>query len=354
MNRADIISWLYENRPERLDELWDKADTVRREYVGDAVHLRGLVEISNNCVRQCTYCGIRAGNKAVQRYRMPADEVLQCARRAVLLGYGTLVIQAGEDYGLTREWVSDLVRRIKAETPLAVTLSLGERLDEDLVSWRQAGANRYLLRFETSLSHLYAAIHPPRTGQVDDRMSILARVREIGYEVGSGIMVGIPGQTLESIADDLLCFQSMDLDMIGIGPYIPHPDTPLAQAVGPAEIPGQAASDETTVLKVVALTRILCPEVNIPATTALGTINRRLGRAHGLARGANVVMPNLTPLQYREKYVIYPNKASIDVTTEDGSASFSASIKALGRTIGVGPGSRHRQAAVANSDGSCQ
>jgi biotin synthase len=343
MKRAEIISWLQENCSKKLEELWQEADKVRRERVGDAVHLRGLVEISNFCVRQCTYCGIRSGNKNVQRYRMREEEILQCARRAVTLGYGTLVMQAGEDWGLTRQWVSDLIRRIKTETPLAVTLSLGERMDEDFVSWRQAGANRYLLRFETSDPHLYASIHPRRTGQSDDRMGILARLREIGYEIGSGIMVGIPGQTLESIADDLLLFQSMDLDMIGIGPFIPAPGTPLAQDAEQPKIAGQAPSNETTVLKTLALARMLCPEANIPATTALGTINRQSGRANGLMRGANIVMPNLTPAQYREKYVIYPNKASIDVTTEDGNASFTASIKALGRTIGIGPGGRLRQ-----------
>jgi biotin synthase len=342
MNRAEIITWLGETRPEKLEELWHMADTVRRQWVGDAVHLRGLVEISNYCLRQCTYCGIRSGNKKVQRYRMSADEILNCARRAVSLGYGTLVMQAGEDYGLTREWVCDLIKRLKSETPLAITLSLGERSDEDLVLWRQAGANRYLLRFETSDSNLYAAIHPPRAGQGGDRFSILARLRQIGYEVGSGIMVGIPGQSIESVADDLLRFQSMDLDMIGIGPYIPDPDTPLAHVLK-GKMPGQAPADETTVLKTVALTRLLCPEANIPATTALGTINRQSGRANGLARGANIVMPNLTPKQFREKYVIYPQKASIDVTTEEGNASFCASIRALGRTIGTGPGSRRHQ-----------
>lgn len=346
MKRADIISWLHEENPARLEELWHAADAERRARVGEDVHLRGLVEISNYCLRQCEYCGIRAGNKKVERYRMTADEILECAQRAVVLGYGTLVMQAGEDYGLTREWVADLVRRIKTETPLAVTLSLGERPDEDLLAWRQAGANRYLLRFETSDPHLYATIHPPRPGQNgnnDDRISILLRMRKMGYEIGSGIMVGIPGQTLESIAEDLLRFQSLDLDMIGIGPYIADPDTPLGVNVQEKKIDDQACADETTVLKVVALTRLLCPEANIPATTALGTINRQSGRANGLMRGANIVMPNLTPKQYREKYVIYPSKASIDVTTDDGNASFCTSIKALGRSIGRGPGGRLRQ-----------
>ncbi len=344
MNHGEIINWLREQRPEQLAVLWAQADQVRKQHVGDAVHLRGLVEISNYCIRQCTYCGIRCGNQAVERYRVPASEILQCAHRAVKLGYGTLVMQAGEDPGLTRQWVADLVARIKAETPLAVTLSLGERPDEDLQAWRAAGANRYLLRFETSDPDLYATIHPPRPGQTDNRFSILARLREIGYEVGSGIMVGIPGQTVESVADDLLAFRNIDLDMIGIGPFIAHPDTPLGQEHERAAVTGQVGNDETTVLKVVALARILRPDANIPATTALGTINRDSGRAHGLMRGANVVMPNLTPAQYRVKYTIYPNKASIDVTTDEGNASFRASIESLGRTIGEGAGGRCRAA----------
>ncbi|MCX5758897.1 MAG: radical SAM protein, partial [Candidatus Hydrogenedentes bacterium] len=195
LDTAAILAWLREDDPERLKSLWKAADFVRKANVGDEVHLRGLIEISSYCCRLCGYCGLRADNKGLERYRMSEDEIMACARQAVDYGYGTVVMQAGEDYGITREWLAAIIRRFKAETPLAVTLSLGERPDEDLVAWREAGANRYLLRFETSDAGLYALIHPTHAGRLSDRIAILRRLRKLGYEPGSGVMVGIPGQT---------------------------------------------------------------------------------------------------------------------------------------------------------------
>ncbi|MBE3070600.1 MAG: [FeFe] hydrogenase H-cluster radical SAM maturase HydE, partial [Planctomycetes bacterium] len=229
MNRDEILTWLREDDPRRLGALWQRADRARAEAVGDAVHLRGLIEISNRCARRCLYCGLRADRAALPRYRLGADEVLACARRAVALGYGTVVLQSGEDDGLTREAVADLVARLKAETPLAVTLGLGERSDADLAAWRRAGADRYLLRFETSNRALYDRIHPPRAGERSDRLERLERLRDLGYETGGGVMVGIPGQTYADLADDVETFRRLDLDMIGIGPFIAHPDTPLGR-----------------------------------------------------------------------------------------------------------------------------
>jgi biotin synthase len=340
MNRSEILSWLKTEDENSLEELWRNADEVRRKNVGDAVYLRGLVEVSNICARDCGYCGIRSGNSAVTRYRMASDEIMECARLAVGFGYGTLVLQAGEDYGIKTEWLSGLIRRIKDETALAITLSLGEREDHELVDWRRAGADRYLLRFETSNRELYDRIHPPLPGRNSDRFQILRRLREIGYEVGSGIMVGIPGQTHEDLADDILLFREYDIDMIGIGPYIPHPETPLGQTgsllpVSPAD---QVAATELMTCKVVALTRILCPLINIPSTTALATINRSEGREHGLSRGANICMPNLTPRRYRELYEIYPSKASCDENADESNARIQSRIRAMGRTIGAGRG----------------
>ena len=213
----------------RLSTLWREANDTRIAHVGDQVHLRGLIEISNICVRRCGYCGISADNRQIERYRMTEEEIMDCVRNAVDFGYGTVVMQAGEDYGITREWMTNIIRRIKAETPLAVTLSLGERPDEDLVAWREAGANRYLIRFETSNRDLYDRIHPPRGDNPSDRFVILANLKKLGYEVGSGIMIGIPGQTYEDLARDILTFRTLDLDMIGVGPFIPHPATPLGQ-----------------------------------------------------------------------------------------------------------------------------
>ena len=227
LDKTEILGWLRETNPERLEELWRRADETRRQHVGDAVHLRGLVEISNFCARQCAYCGLRAGNENLVRYRMLADEILAAAQQAVKFGYGTVVLQAGEDYGITADWLAEIIRQIKAETPLAVTLSLGERPDNELAAWREAGADRYLLRFETSDRNLFDEIHPPLGNRECDRIAILRRLREFGFEVGSGIMVGIPGQTYASVANDIALFRELDLDMIGIGPFIPHPATPL-------------------------------------------------------------------------------------------------------------------------------
>ncbi|HSM52379.1 MAG TPA: radical SAM protein, partial [Thermoanaerobaculia bacterium] len=183
ISRAEVLAWLRTEGEEALAPLWERADRVRRQRVGDAVHLRGLVDISNHCVRECAYCGLAAGREGLGRYRMSADEVLACARLAERFGYGTLVLQAGEDYGLTAAWVEALVRRLREETPLAVTLSLGERKDEELARWRRAGADRYLLRFETGNRDLYDRIHPPLGAQRADRLAELGRLRELGYEV---------------------------------------------------------------------------------------------------------------------------------------------------------------------------
>lgn len=340
MVHEEILVWLRETNPARLAELWQQADQTRQQYVGDEVHLRGLVELSNHCVRLCAYCGLRTPNTSLSRYRMTADEVLDCARRAVDYGYGTVVLQAGEDPGLTGSWMADLLRRIKRETPLAVTLSLGERNDEELALWRAAGADRYLLRFETSNRALYERIHPARPGQTSDRLALLRRLRRLGYEVGSGVMIGIPGQSYADLARDIELFATLDLDMIGVGPYLMHPDTPLGDAEFRAQLSGadQVPATEAMTYKVVALTRLVCPRANIPSTTALATLNREEGRELGLVRGANVVMPNLTPPKYRALYEIYPHKACLAETGEAYYARLAGRIENLGRRVGLGRG----------------
>ena len=344
LDRGHILAWLREDDPRRLDELWRAADETRRRHVGDEVHLRGLIELSNYCVRACGYCGLRAANREIERYRMSADEILACARQAQEYGYGTVVLQSGEDYGIHTDWMADVVERIKRETGLAVTLSLGERPDDDLEVWRAAGADRYLLRFETSDEGLYRLIHPDLPGRRSDRFAILRTLSRLGYEAGSGIMVGIPGQTYASVADDIDAFRDLDLDMIGVGPYIAHPATPLGDRSWAREIPPdeQIGSDEATVYKVVALTRLVCPEANIPSTTALATINKIDGRELGLQRGANIVMPNLTPPEYRLRYEIYPDKACVNETAEMCRGCLQGRIEAIGREVGGGPGGRRR------------
>jgi biotin synthase len=304
------------------------------------------MQISNFCARQCSYCGLRAGNVQIARYRMLAGEILEAARQAVNFGYGTVVLQSGEDYGLTTFWLADLIRQIKRETPLAVTLSLGERTSRELAAWREAGADRYLLRFETSDRHLFHEIHPPRGTRPCDRFRILRRLKALGYEVGSGIMVGLPGQTFASVAHDLELFRELDLDMIGIGPFIPHSGTPLGIGfnIFPPVNGEQVPNSELMVYKAIALARLVRPDANIPATTALATINKKNGRELGLQRGANVFMPNLTPLKYRRLCEIYPAKACIAETDVKCHGCLNARIQRIGRHVGQGPGGRWNRA----------
>jgi biotin synthase len=352
LTKAEILEWLRENRPSRLQELYAHADRVRRENVGDAVHLRGLIEISNHCERQCMYCGLRRANSDIARYRMGREEILDCARQAEALGYGTVVIQAGEDDALTAEWVAGIVRWIKSETALAVTLSLGERSLDEIRLWREAGADRYLLRFETSDERLYRAIHPQRAPGSPNRIERLRQIKQLGYEAGGGVMVGIPGQSYESLAGDILTFAELDLDMIGIGPFIAHPRTPLGAGTlcPPIDSADQVPANEEMVYKMVALARIACPTANIPSTTALATINKTHGRKQGLSVGANVVMPNVTPLEYRRLYEIYPAKACIDETAKDCQACLNGQISSLGRFPASGPGGRGRPDASSGID----
>jgi biotin synthase len=335
---AEILNWLHEQDSERLGELWQTADRLRQQYVGDEVHLRGLVEVSNYCTSRCGYCGLRLPNTSLTRYRLSEAEVMDCVRQAVAFGYGTAVLQAGEDPGLTREWVARIVRRIKTETPLAVTLSLGERSEQELLAWRAAGADRYLLRFETSNRRLFERIHPSRPGHASDRLALLRRLRELGYEVGSGVMIGIPGQSYEDLARDIQLFGELDLDMIGVGPFLPHPGTPLGDPNRAETVADQVPNSELMTYKVIALARVVCPRANIPSTTALATLNRLNGRELGLARGANVVMPNLTPLDYRALYEIYPDKACIRETSDTCHTCLAVHIGAIGRSVGQGRG----------------
>jgi biotin synthase len=349
-DRGQIVTWLREDREDRLALLWKWADEIREHRVGDEVHLRGLIEISNHCRRQCHYCGLRSDNEGLHRYRMTEEEILACVSEAVAYRYGTVVMQSGEDEGIRRDWMAGIIRRIRRETPLAVTLSLGERSEEDLRAWRRVGADRYLMRFETSKRGLYDEIHPPRGRKRSDRMAILRRLREIGYEIGSGIMIGIPGQTYEDLARDIETFRELDLDMIGVGPYIPHPGTPLGREFEKRCAPAteQVPNSEMMTYKVIALTRIICPEANIPSTTALATLNLREGRELGLSRGANIVMPNLTPVTYRADYEIYPAKACIRETASDCHLCLNRRIISLGRTVGQGKGGRMKGASVQN------
>lgn len=333
LNREEIMGWLRENDPERVAELYKQADDIRRENVGNAVYLRGLIEFSNMCSRNCGYCGIRIGNSSVKRYRMSPDEIMQCAKKAVSLGYGTVVLQAGEDRSLPVEWIVDVITQIKS-LGVAVTLSLGERPMAEIKKFKQAGADRYLLRFETSDRDLFEKIHPSLPGERSDRIQILRELKEVGYETGSGILVGIPGQSYESVVDDILLFGDLGLHMLGVGPYIAHPQSPID--VEPLPEGQQVPTGVEMACKVVALARMACPKANIPSTTAIATLDGIAGRTQGLNCGANILMPNLTPQKYRELYEIYPSKA---VLSEEGAAQSLADwFKTIGRYQGEGRG----------------
>lgn len=341
MPLSEITAWLKEERAEKLEQLWQKADEVRRKHVGDEVHLRGLLEISNHCRRACLYCGLRAENSKIDRYRMSEKEIMDCVQKVVQFGFGTVVMQSGEDVGIRAKWLADIIKRIKSQTNLAVTLSLGERKDTEYALWKKAGADRYLLRFESSDPELFHYIHPSLPQEKSDRLAILRKLAKFGYEIGTGVMIGIPGQSYEMLAQDISILRDLDADMIGLGPFIAHGDTPLGKT--PALLSeNQVPASELMVYKSLALSRLVCPEANIPATTALATINKDTGRENGLNRGANIVMPNITPLEYREKYEIYPDKACVNETAEVCNICLAGRIASIGRTIGYGPGGRRR------------
>ena len=300
--------------------LFSLADKVRRENVGDEVHLRGLIEFSNICHCFCKYCGLRCENKELDRYRILPDDIVKYAQKAVEMGYKTIVLQSGEDVFYTKEILCDIIRRIK-EFDVALTLSIGERSFEDYKAFRDCGADRYLIRIETTDKDLYKKMHPNMS--FENRVRCLKDLKKLGYEVGTGCLVGLPEQTVESLADDILFFKEINADMIGIGPFIAHPHTPLK------DMPN---GNFTLALKVMALTRILLKNINIPATTAMETLNPN-GRIIALQSGANVVMPNVTTTEYRAKYEIYPNKICINENPSQCFNCIGGKIRSIGRTI---------------------
>jgi len=321
LNKEELVTLLAAD-PDESKLLFDLADSIRAQYMGDAVHLRGIIEFSNYCRQNCHYCGLRFANGKLERYRLSYEEIYQTAEKAVSIGYKTLVLQSGEDSRYSPLEIAELIKAVK-KLDVAITLSLGEHDYETYRLWREAGADRYLIKHETADPVLYQKIRPGKT--LDERLVCQAWLKELGYQLGSGCMVGIPGQTLDTLAEDLLLLKKMDVEMAGIGPFIPHPDTPLAR--------GKQGSLEMT-LKMVAIARIIMPLVHLPATTALGTIHPQ-GRELALQGGANVVMPNVSPSQYRELYQIYPNKICVKDEPEHCRGCITGKILALGRTVGT-------------------
>jgi biotin synthase len=330
-SQAEIVSLLKLTNTCDLEKLYARANDVRQKHKGDDVHLRGIIEFSNYCARWCNYCGLRAENKELERYRMTLQEIVQTTKKAHALGYKTVVLQSGEDNHYTIELLEDIIRAIKAEVDIVITLCVGERPEEEYRRMKIAGGNRYLLKHETSDKELYKLLHPDM--EFDNRIRCLKILKKLGFEVGSGIMVGIPGQTLESLANDILLFKELQIDMVGLGPYIPHPGTPLYKKF---EELGYFAAGldydlEEMVYKVLALTRLVNPDVHLPATTALATTNPAKGRELALSRGANVVMPNVTDRKYRQLYEIYPSKVCVEERPEDCRKCIDGRIRSVGR-----------------------
>lgn len=283
---------------ESIDYMAEKAREVREKHYGKDVYLRGLIEFTNYCKNNCYYCGIRRGNKNAERYRLTADEILSCADQGYELGFRTIVLQGGEDPYFTDDVMVPIVEAIRKKHPdCAITLSLGERSEESYERLFDAGANRYLLRHETADRAHYEKLHPEEMSY-DNRFQCLVKLRELGYQVGCGMMIGSPYQTIDHLVKDLRFLQMFKPEMVGTGPFIPHQDTQFANE--------KAGSTEMT-LKILSIVRLLIPDVLLPATTALGTVDP-LGREKGLLAGANVVMPNLSPSDVRGKYLLYDNK----------------------------------------------
>lgn len=327
--RSEVLREL-QLQGEAMTGLYARADSLRREQMGDEVFLRGIIEFSNVCARNCDYCGLRADNRNVRRYTMSPDEILEAARALPAAGQTTVVLQSGEAPAIGDRVLGEVIRRIKAETPLAVTVSAGARPKEVYARWRDSGMDRYLLRFETSDPALYSALHPDST--LAERLDSLRALKELGVQTGSGFLIGVPGETLEVLVGNILLCRELDLDMIGIGPFIPHPDTPLADR------PNAYAAEPEMFFKALAVLRLLNPRAHIPATTAFDAVFPGRGRDLALQRGANVFMPNSTPSRYRKDYQLYPGKPCLDEPAGQCAECAPMRITALGRTIGKGPG----------------
>lgn len=318
------------------DALYREADALRAAQMGNAVHVRGIIEFSNICAKDCAYCGIRRSNDQVSRYTLNEDEVMDVARRMDGWKQTTVVLQSGEAPSERRDQaLGELIRRIKRETPLAVTISSGNRPHDTYAYWRECGMDRYLLRFETSDADVFAQIHPDTT--LAERLNCLLDLRSLGVQIGSGFMIGLPGETHDRLARNILLCRALDLDMIGIGPFIPSPGTPMG------DTRNAWADDPDMYFVALATLRMMNPQSHIPATTAYDAVFPGSGRNLALRRGANVFMPNSTPGKYRTSYQLYPGKPCLDEDTGDCAVCVEMRIRAIGRTMGAGPGHSLKQ-----------
>jgi biotin synthase len=327
IDKEELVTLLALEDPSKI---YQAADRVRKKYVGDEVHLRGLIEFSNYCSNTCFYCGLRGPNRTIKRYRMEPEEILQCVKYGASVGLKTIVLQSGEDKYFKITTLCKIIEEIK-KLDIAVTLSIGELSTKDYAELKKAGADRYLLRIETTNKELYQKLHPGMS--YENRVRCLMDLKELGYEVGTGSLVGLPGQTLEMLADDLIFFKKIDADMLGIGPFIPCENTPLEREKG---------GNVEIVLKMLALSRLLLPDINIPATTALA-VKDKAGYIKGLKCGANVIMPNIGIDEYKKLYKLYPGKVPDNPSEAVNSLeNIKKLILSQNRTIGKDKGYRKK------------
>ncbi|HPM42676.1 MAG TPA: [FeFe] hydrogenase H-cluster radical SAM maturase HydE [Candidatus Omnitrophota bacterium] len=321
---ADLKKVLSFTDDEDVRALFACADKTRREHCGEGIALRGLIEFSNVCERDCFYCGLNRENRSASRYRMTEEEISRSVKTITSYNIKTIVLQSGEDHSMKAEWLRDVIISIKSKFEVAVTLSVGERSADDYKMWRAAGADRYLLKIEAYDDSLYRSAHlrsdnPPR-------LRCLAILRDLGYQVGTGNIVGLPGQTLDAIGRDIAFFKKGDFDMVSISPFIPHAGTSFGS---------EKKGDVSLTLKTMALARIVTKNAYIPATTALGSLDRDY-REEGLNCGANVLMPNFTPMEYRDMYEIYPGKVCLKDAPGSCAILNNGAIERMDRRIDYG------------------
>ncbi len=328
LTKEEFISLLSEIKEEDTVYLREKARAVAKKSFDHQIYTRGLIEFTNYCKNDCYYCGIRRSNRAVERYRLTKEDILDCCRQGHELGFRTFVLQGGEDLSYTDETLIDIISSIKTAYPdCALTLSIGERSYESYQMLYEAGADRYLLRHETANEEHYARLHPDNLS-LRNRKECLYDLKKIGYQVGAGFMVGSPYQTLENIAEDLLFLKELDPEMVGIGPFLPHHETPFAEE--------PKGSMELTLI-LISILRLMLPEALIPATTALGTIHPK-GREEGILSGANVVMPNLSPTRVRKNYELYDNKICTGDEAAECRFCLDRRMKGIGYELTVSRG----------------
>ena len=322
-SKSELIQLIEDCFAGKVPELFSIAKKIKEQHYGNTVFPRGLVEVTNYCAKDCFYCGIRASNDKVRRYRLSKEDILMCCQKGYDLGLRTFVLQGGEDNYYTDELLCDIIKVLKDKYPdAAVTLSLGERSKISYERLRQVGVDRYLLRHETANAKHYRKLHP-KSLTLAKRQEHLGDLKEIGFQTGAGLMVGSPGQNVECLAEDLMYLRELQPHMVGIGPFIPHEDTPFAN---------ESAGDLHQTLCMVALARILLPKALLPATTALGSIAKD-GLEQGLLAGANIIMPNLSPPQFREAYALYNGKVHGESEVAEKLATIERRLQAIGMEL---------------------